>query len=171
VTVSEPESETVYLRGGGVTTDARHALRLALAFSCAALAVLLVFLVVGAVREGNREDRLRDHGVAVSLTVTSCLGLASGTGATEYGWDCQGTFALNGRQFNELLHGSNTQLAVGTVVAAVADPGDPSNVSTAASAKARHARGSRWIPSGITLLLLVRLVGPLVRGRRQPAAL
>jgi hypothetical protein len=167
VTVGEPETETVYQRGAGVTTDARHALRLALAFSCAGLALLLVFLVVGAVREGDRESRLRDHGVAVSLTVTSCLGLASGTGATEYSWDCDGTFTLGGRAYNELLHGSNSHLPVGTVVAAVADPGDPANVTTTAAARANHARGSRWIASAITLLLLVLLAVPLVRGRRQ----
>ena len=167
MTVGEPASDTAYVRGAGVTTDARHALRLALAFSCAGLAVLLVFLVVGAVREGNREDRLRDHGVAVSLTVTGCLGLASGTGATEYAYDCRGSFVLNGHPYDELLHGSNTQLPVGTVVAAVADPRDPSNVTTAATVRASHARRGRWIASSITLLALVLLGVPLVRGRTR----
>lgn len=167
MTVGDPTHDVAYLRGGGVTTDGPRARRLLLGFCCVALATLLAVLSVSAVREGRRADRLHDHGVPVSLTVTGCLGLASGTGATEYAYDCRGSFVLDGRRYDELLHGSSVQRPTGSVVAAVADPADPANVATATSVAGQHARAARWVPAGITLALLV-IAGALLVWPRRP---
>ncbi|BEP11833.1 hypothetical protein acdb102_01440 [Acidothermaceae bacterium B102] len=168
MTVGDSTHDVAYLRGGGVTTDGPRARRLALGFCCVALAALVAVLSVSAVREGRRADRLRDHGVPVRLTVTGCLGLASGTGATEYAYDCRGSFVLDGRRYDELLHGSTVQRRTGSVVAAVADPAHPSNVATAASVAGRHASASRWVPTGITVALLV-IAGAVLGWPRRPS--
>jgi hypothetical protein len=175
VTVSEAPPATVsaapggYIRGGGgVELGGRRVTRTIVWFCAVILGVLVVVLAVAALRENNRANRLRAHGVPVDFTVSSCLGLASGTGITESGYTCRGTFTLGGHTYQDVLRGSLDLYPAGTVVSAVADPHDPSVVATAASVAHRSASWKAFTAAGVTLVcLIVLLAGVWWHSRRR----
>ena len=75
----EPELPGGYIRGGaGVPTDTRQVLRVVVWAILASLAILTIAMVVNGLHHNARAQRLQHHGVAVAVTVTSCLGQATG---------------------------------------------------------------------------------------------
>jgi len=88
-----------YVRGAGVVMDSRRTLRALVVVSVLVLATLTIVLTREAINANARISRLRQHGVPVDVTVTSCLGLASGSGITEAGYRCRGTFTLKGHHY------------------------------------------------------------------------
>ncbi len=155
-----------YIRGGGgVAVDTRRAASAVAAVCSAALVLLILVLTRSAVDQVSSARTLASHGVAVDTTVTSCLGLASGTGITTVGSTCRVTFSLGGHRYAEVLHGSTASHEPGDVVAAVVVPGAPSTVTTATSA---HHAPSLWRVTTAPLVLLFIEVALVVvwRGRR-----
>jgi hypothetical protein len=149
-----------YIRGGaGVPTDNRHVLRAVVGFCLVSLAILTVALTVAAVHQNSRNDRLQHHGVAVDVTVTSCLGQATGTGITENAFVCRGSFALNGHHYNEVIGGSTRLLSRGDVVQAIADPSSPSTLSTVGAVRASPARSRPYLIAAIPAVAFVFLGG------------
>jgi hypothetical protein len=145
--------ESGYIRGGvGVPTDSRHVLRVAVFALLAALAVLTVALTIDAFRQDSRNHRLRDHGVAVQVTVTSCVGTATGTGITVNGFTCRGSFGLRGHRYDEVIGGSSQLHAAGDVVQGVADPDSPSTLSTAQAVGAVSSDARPFIFAAIPAL-------------------
>jgi hypothetical protein len=154
------EPPSGYIRGGaGVSTDSRHVLRAVVGFCLASLAILALALTVAAVHQNSRNDRLQHHGVAVDLTVTSCLGQATGTGITENAFVCRGSFELNGHRYNEVIGGSTRLLAPGETVQAIADPRSPSTVSTVEAVRASPAKSRPYVLAAIPALLFVMIAG------------
>ena len=75
-----------------------------------ALAVLVVVLFVAGVHKNAQINRLRHHGVAVTVTVSGCLGLFGGSGSNPAGYACQGTFTLDGHRYSEDIPGNVLRL-------------------------------------------------------------
>jgi hypothetical protein len=161
-----------YIRGAGGVLNRRVAVRGVVGFCLVLLSTMTVVLATQAIRERSRELRLRDHGVAVEVTVTGCVAIASGTGITESGFNCRGSFVLNGRTDAAVIGGTQALYPVGAVVQAVADPNDPTNLSTATAVNARHASSTAFIPAAITFLLLIVLIAGVGwrtrRSKRRP---
>lgn len=154
------------LRGAGVDIDVRKAGRVVVAICLVALAALVVVLFVAGVHKNAQTNRLRQHGVRVTVTVSGCLGLLGGSGSNSAGYACQGTFTLDGHRYRESIPG-NALRPPGTKVRAVAVSGAPPLLSTArAVATDRPSAGVFVVPS-ILLLTLVVLVGALVFSRRR----
>lgn len=97
-------------------------------------ALLALVLGIGAVHQIVRADRLQRHGVAVPVTVTHCLGLASGTGITVAGYRCHGTFSLAGVRYDDVIGGTSRRYRPGATITGVTDPAHPSTLSTAVAA-------------------------------------
>lgn len=159
-----------YFRGGGgVKVEGRRVASVLVGLATLTLAVFVVVLGVVGYQQNSRIDRLRQHGVPVEVTVTGCLGIASGTGITESAYRCRGSFSLDGRRYNEVIGCSSALLAVGQQVQAKAVRDDPSVLSTM---QAVRTSGSSWTAYLTPLILLVLLIPTTViwlrlRGRAR----
>jgi hypothetical protein len=164
-----PEDTRTTLRGAGVDVDVRRVGRVFVALCLVALAVLAVVLFVVGVHKNSQINRLRQHGVAVQVTVSGCLGLLGGSGSNAAGYACRGTFTLGGHRYNESIPG-NSLRRPGSKVRAVAVSGDPPLLSTARAVATERASANVFIVPTILLVVLVLLLGVLVlrqRKRRQ----
>jgi hypothetical protein len=161
VNSGEPDA---YVRGGGtVRVDGRRVVGYLLLVCELTLAVLTVVFTLIAVHHNSRATSLKQKGVAVEVTVTGCVALASGTGITQAGFTCKGSYALAGKSYTETIGGSAIQLAVGQKVPAVAVRDEPTVVYTASSAQAMN---SSWTVYVTPAVLLVVLIGTEVLRRR-----
>jgi Protein of unknown function (DUF3592) len=169
--VTEPapvDEPAAYFRGASVAFDRRQAIRVMLGLWLGLLALLLVVLSVTAVSDTSRRSGLVRSGVPVTVRVTSCLAVASGTGETVSGAMCQGTYTLDGRTQAGLVHGMPGTLPAGATVAALVDPTHPSTLSTARSVAAARSSWEAFIPAGITALIMLVSLGAIFgRGRRR----
>jgi hypothetical protein len=160
-----------YIRGaGGVAVDRRRIVMVIGAAVVVALLALAFVLAVEAAQRYQRIDRLRAEGVPVVVTVTDCLGLASGTGITEVGFSCHGTFRLGARHYHAGIDGTAQLYPVGASLDAVTVPGDPQILYTAAAASALHTPWTEFVAPAALFLgaVAVLAVGLRVLGRRSP---
>ena len=165
---------TDYIRGaGGVTLDSRRVLVVVVGSCLAILAAVAVELGIATVDQNSRNTHLKQHGVAVDVSVTSCIGVLSGTGVTVAGFDCRGTFTLGGHTYTDAIRGSTAPLATGAIVKAIADPDNPSVLSTTQSVAAAHPSWRALILPAVLLVIAIGgalwLVIYVRRGRRVTA--
>jgi hypothetical protein len=126
------ESTASYVRGGaGLPASTGRVLRVVLYAILISLVGVTIGLGIEAAHHQSRSQRLHDHGVAVTITVTGCLGLVSGTGITPTNYICHGSFALDGQRYDEAIHGSPGLLKIGHHVAGEDDAASPSDLTLA----------------------------------------
>jgi hypothetical protein len=161
----QPEEETEsYIRGaGGVRVDGRRVAGYILGFGVLIFAVLTVVFTGIAVHHNSRATSLKQKGVPVQVTVTGCVGLASGTGITGTGFTCRGSYTLADRQYTEQIGGTANLFTVGQKISGVAVRDEPSVLYTASSAQTMH---STWTVYVTPAALLVVLLGTEVFRRR-----
>jgi hypothetical protein len=147
-----------YIRGGGGIVNPRGLFRVVVGSAIVALAVLVLVLTIEAVHKNSRIHGLQRRGVPVDVTVTSCLGILSGTGITVTSFECSGSFDLAGRSYSAVIAGSNINHAAGDVVKAVADPKHPTSISTPSSLVNAHSSWRAFIGPAVLFLLLVLLI-------------
>ncbi len=166
----EEDGRVAPLRGAGVQIDGRRVAAVVLGIVLVTLAVLAVAFTVVGYNKNRQIDELRNHGVAVPVTVTTCQGLLGGSGSNGAGYSCRGTYRLDGNRYNEQLPGT-TLHAPGTVVHALAVPGDPALVSPVSVVDAEHSSASVYIvPAVFLVLFLAILTVVLLRRRRSGEA-
>jgi hypothetical protein len=166
---AEPEPSDAALstlRGARVEVDVRRAGRVVVAICLVGLAVVVVVLFVAGANKNAQIAQLRNHGVAVNVTVTGCLGLLGGSGSNAAGYACQGTFTLDGHRYRESVPG-NVLRPPGTKVRAVAVPGDPPLLDTRHAVATEHMSLSVFVVPTILLVVLLLVVGALVLRRRH----
>jgi hypothetical protein len=134
-----------------------------------ALAVLVVVLYVAGFQKNAQITRLRRHGVPVEVTVSGCLGLMGGSGSNLAGYDCRGTFTIDGHRYNEAIPG-NTFHRPGATLRAVTVPDDPALLSTVRALATEHPSQSVFILPTILLVVLAFGVGALDLRRRHVRA-
>jgi len=145
-----------YVRGAaGVSVGSRRIVWVVAGLCIGVLALLVVVLTVSAIDQQSRANRLRQVGVPVEVTVTGCMGRASGTGITTTGYTCRGRFVLSGARHEAVIGGSSALRAPGDTLRVVADPLDPTAVATVQSV-ARP--GSSWTAFIAPASLLVALL-------------
>jgi hypothetical protein len=160
-----------YIRGaGGVEVGWRRIAAVLVGASVVVLLAFAIVLTVEAAQQNSRINSLRASGVPVDVTVSSCLGMASGTGITESGYQCRGTFTVGGHRYNEVIDGSTDLHAPGDTLRAVTVPSDPAILSTATAVAAMHASWTAFVvPAALFLaaLLTIALVVRHSRARRR----
>jgi hypothetical protein len=134
-----------------------------------ALAAAAVVLFAVGAHKNDQITRLRQNGVDLQVTVTTCLGLLGGSGSNGAGYACKGTFTLGGHRYDENIPG-NILRPPGSKVRAVAVPGDPPLLSTAHDVAIQHASWTTFLVPTILLIVLVLLVGALLLRRRHRRA-
>jgi hypothetical protein len=132
----------------------------------ATLAILVVVFVVVGFDKNRQINELRDQGVPVTFTVTSCQGLLGGSGSNGAGYACRGTYHLEGHTYNEALPGT-AFFAPGTRIHAVAVPSDPGLVSPVTIAETEHASSRVYLLPLTLFAALVLIVGAVVLRRRS----
>ena len=165
-----PEDSSYIRAGGGVPVNTRRVAGVLVWLAVAALLGTAAYLAASTAGRDSRLARLRDHGVAVQATVTSCTAISSGVGMGIEYWDCRATYDLGGGRFSAALGGNRKLIDAGTGVAAVAVPGDPGLLYTAASVRASNGSGTGYVAAAVVGAAAVLLgAGRLVaaRGRRQ----
>jgi hypothetical protein len=165
----DPDGRVAPLRGAGVEINGRQVARVVLGIVLATLAVLAVAFTVIGIHNNRQIDQLRNQGVPVAVTVTSCQGLLGGSGSNAAGYSCRGTYELDGHRYNELLPGTALH-APGTVVRALAVPSDPTLVSPVSVVDAEQASASVFILPAALLVALVALLVVLALRRRRAQA-
>jgi MFS superfamily sulfate permease-like transporter len=153
------------LRGAGVDVDFRRAGRVAVAALLLALAAAAAVLFVAGAQKNAEIIRLHDHGVGVEVTVTRCIGLMGGSGSNLAGYQCRGTFTLNGHRYDEALPGATPSLS-GAAFQAVTDPSDPALLSTRSSVAAEHASWRVFALPVVVLMVMALIVVALAIKRR-----
>jgi hypothetical protein len=161
------------LRGAGVDVDPRRARQFVLAACLVALAITAVILLVAGIQKNAQANRLQQHGVAVSVTVTGCSGLLGGSGSNAAGYACKGTYTFDGRRYEQSIPGSGLRQP-GSVVRGVIVADDPGLLSTPDVLARQPASGTVFIvPAilfGILAAALVTVAVTRRRGRRPGEA-
>lgn|GEM_PF-753936 len=110
------------LRGATVTprrTVRRRTWFLLLPLSLVVLAIANVWSVSSDVQ---RQQRLRQHGLTVTVHVGDCVGNLGGSGSTGAGYTCTGRYHVAGRDFSETIVGQSSFLAPGRSLIGIVDP-------------------------------------------------
>lgn len=149
---SDPDS---YIRGASGSLNRRAVVQVLVGFCLLILVVLTVVLTVEAADENAAQRQLHDNGTPVEVTVTSCEALASGTGITEAGYRCQGTFSLDGHPHAAVIGGTDLLYRDGQTLAGVVDPNDPGRLTTQSAAARTHRQWTAFVPAAITFVVLV----------------
>ena len=120
---ADVDNAATYVRGGaGVSTDTRRIVQVATVATLVALAAVTLALLVGAIHQHSRDGGLQRSGQPVTVTVTSCFGIATGTGIQDLGYVCRGSFAVDGAVHTDVIVGNSKLLAQGSHLVGVVDP-------------------------------------------------
>jgi hypothetical protein len=146
------------LRGATVEVDARHARTVLMAICLLALAASTIVLFISGMDKNAQINRLRQQGVPLEVTVSTCLGLMGGSGSNLAGYDCTASFTLNGHRYSDSLPG-NALVTPGTRLRAVVVPSDPALLSTPRAMATQHSSWRVFIlPSVLVVALGLLLV-------------
>ncbi len=166
-----PASQRVgALRGADAIGVGGHWWTVVGAMGLVIIAAVLTVSVVSAANDNNRISRMKEHGVAVTATVTSCVGNLGGSGSNGAGYTCRGRYVIADATYDEVIGAMTTFAAPGAHVAVTADPARLSTIElTSAVAAARTSARRYAIPGALGVgLLAVALV--FVRGFRRRGA-
>ena len=169
----EGVGDATVLRGASAAVDVRRLGRVLAGVGLAALAVLVATLFWAGARHNSRIDRLRDDGVPVTATVAQCRGLMGGSGSNLAGYECTGSFVLDGHR-SEITLPDGALHARGSVVQLVTVPGDPTLLATPATVRAMRTSSGVYVLPAVVLVALSAGVGVVLRsagctGRSRPA--
>jgi hypothetical protein len=162
----EDSAPVTTLRGARVEVDGRRVGRAFIVLCLLTLLVLAaVFFAVGA-NKNAQINALRNHGVPVTITATSCNGLIGGSGSNLAGYACSGTYTFGGKRYARAIPG-DVLPSPGSRIEGVVAPSDPGLVSTASIIAQEHASARVFILPAILLAVVLALVGVIVQKRRS----
>lgn len=157
--MSGDDDRTSYIRGGGASFDRGRVARIAVVVLLATLAAIGIVFVVDAADHNRRLADLQHRGVHVDVTITRCIGNATGTGITVLGYTCTGSYRLDGVSYTSHITGNADKHLPGEILHAVADPHDPKNVAiaqyVASGRPSWHAYAVGGVVLAVTLVLAV----------------
>ncbi len=156
------------LRGASPHVDVRKAAHIALGLVLVTLAVLVIVFVVVGIDKNRQINELRQHGVAVTFTVSNCQGLLGGSGSNGAGYACRGTYRLDGRTYEEPLPGTSFFVR-GATVPALAVPGDPRLVSPVSIVDSERASSKVFVLPAVLFAALLLIGGAVLLVRRRRA--
>lgn len=155
------------LRGAAPATVGRKFWLLAGALGLAIAAAVLAASFISATNDNARIDRLKAHGIPVSVTVVACIGNLGGSGSNGTGFTCRGDYRVGATTYHELIGSMTTFSAPGTTVRAVADPSQHTSVVLASALRSSAASRARYVAPGLLTVVLFALVLALLRVARR----
>ncbi len=158
------------LRGADAVGLGRGIWIVAGALGLLVVAALLVISVISATNDNARITRMKDHGIAVSVVVSSCIGNLGGSGSNAANYTCRGHYVVAATSYDEVIGAMSRFAAPGTHVRALADPSRPSTVELASAVAASSASSRAYVVPGLLGLVVLALLAGfvrLVRRRRE----
>jgi len=134
------------------------------------VAATLVVTFVSAANDNSRVSRLKDHGIAVVVSVDTCIGNLGGSGSNASSYTCTGTYVARATTYHEVIGAMSFFATPGTRERAVADPARPSTVELASAVSSSHASNGRFIVPGLLAVALLTMILSFVRLLRRPTA-
>ena len=155
-----------------MAVDTRRAGRVVVILCVVALAAASAALFVVGARKNAQISDLRSRGLPITVTVTRCRGLLSGSGSNAAGYACRGSYEYHGTHYEEAIPG-NLNRAPGSTVAGLIAPDDPALLSTPAVVHSERASWRVFIAPGVLGLIAVAAAVALAlrragRGRSEP---
>ena len=130
ISSSEPAAS---LRGATSPGVARRKWLIAAA-ACLVLAALAVAAsAISAGRDNARIDRLKNHGITVTVTVSACRGNLGGSGSNVVDYTCRGTYRVAGETYHEVIASLSRSRPSGSTVRGIVDPSQHSYVVLASA--------------------------------------
>ncbi len=126
-------------------------------------AVALAVSFVSALNDHSRIDRMKAHGLPVSVTVSNCVGNMGGSGSNVAGYVCRGTYAVEGVKYDEIISSMTAFASPGTHVRAIADPSQHGYVALASAVRNATSSPSAFVVLVILAVVLFILVALLLR--------
>jgi len=164
--IGAPQGPVMNLRGARVDADARRVGRVVGGACLVALAGVTIVLFLAGAQKNSEITRLRQQGVVVEVTVSGCRGLMGGSGSNLVGYQCAGTFKLDGHRYREAIPGTSFYRP-GAALRVVTVPGDPALVSTVRAVATERSSTRVFVIPAILLVLLALLLGASVLKRRR----
>jgi hypothetical protein len=165
--VPSPDDRATSLRGPAPVSVGRRFWLLAGVFGLVVFAVVLVVSFLSVSNDNARIDRLKTHGIPVTITVTSCIGNIGGSGSNSAGYTCRGDYTVNGATYREIIGSMATFSATGTTVRGVVDPSHHGTVVLSSALRNSSASPSRYVAPGLLGIALVALTLALRRVARR----
>jgi hypothetical protein len=151
------------LRGATGATIGRRFWLVAASVSLLVFAAFVVVSFLSAANDNARIDRLQSHGIAVSVTVTNCIGNIGGSGSNVSGYTCRGDYSLGGTTYNEIIGSMSTLAVSGAKIRGVVDPSHHGTVELLAAVRRSSASSVRYVVPGLLSVVLIALVLALLR--------
>jgi hypothetical protein len=158
------------LRGPAAVSVGRTFWLTAGAVGLLVFAVAIVVSVLSASNDNARIERMKTHGIPVSVTVTGCAGNLGGSGSNGAGYTCRGTYAIGRTTYHELIGSMATFAAAGTVVRGVVDPSHEGTVVLASAVASSRASSGAYLRPALLADVLVLLVLAFFRVARRPGS-
>lgn len=155
------------LRGPAPVSVSRRFWLFAGAFGLAVVAAVLVVSLLSVTNDNARIDRMKTHGIPVTITVTSCIGNIGGSGSNSAGYTCRGDYTVGGATYREIIGSMATFSALGTTVRGVVDPSHHGTVVLSSAVRNSSASPSRYVAPGLLGIVLVALTLALRRVARR----
>lgn len=133
-------------------------------------AVAIALSFASTINDHSRLDRMKSHGVPVSVTISNCVGNMGGSGSNVAGYVCRGTYSVNGVKYDEIISSMTTFASPGSRVRAIADPSQHGYVALASAVRGASSSSAAFVVLIILTVLFILLATFLVRVRRHPTS-
>ena len=163
IDVPSSNERVAAMRGGDAVGVAPRAWVVVGALALLVVGALLAISVISAANDNARITRMKDHGIAVTAVVGSCVGNLGGSGSNAANYTCRGQYAVAGTAFDEVIGAMSTFAAPGSHVAAVADPSRPSTIELATAVATSTASWRAYVVPGLLGLAQLALLAGFVR--------
>lgn len=155
------------LRGAQAASIGRRFWLRAATVGLVIFAVALGLSFASALNDHARIDRMKAHGVPVTVTISNCVGNMGGSGSNVAGYVCRGTYAVEGVKYNEIISSMTTFAPPGSHVHAIADPSQHGYIALASAIKNATPSAAAFVVVIILAVVFVFLVALLFRLRRR----
>jgi hypothetical protein len=122
---------------------------------------------ISAFNDNARVDRMKNRGIPVTVTVTSCVGNIGGSGSNAAGYTCRGSYRVDGVRYVEVIGSKSTSSRAGTRVHGVVDPSRRSTVELTSAVRASTSSLSVYVVPGLLAVFFVIAAIALRRRRRR----
>jgi hypothetical protein len=151
------------LRGAGVApVNVRRLALIAQSVCLVAIGIASIVLFVVGAHQNAQITELRQQGIPVVVTVTSCRGQLGGSGSNDVGFTCTGNYTVGGRRYVQDIP-DGTQHAAGAQIQGVTVRSDPNLLSTPSIVAGERASAGVYILPAVLSALCVLGAAPLIR--------
>lgn len=162
-----PYAHATSLRGSPAISVGRRFWRIASTIGLVLFALAIAVSFVSAASDNARIERMKAHGISVTVTVVDCLGNIGGSGSNAAGYTCRGAYVIAGTTYRELIGSMSGFAAPGARVRGVVDPSRHSTVELASAVSTSTASSGAYVIPGVLAIVLVALALATLRVSRR----